>query len=101
MELSLMSLFFRQGNPETSYEVWRDVFDPYLRGLYETMKRLLSSSGILRGCRQISYETFCSFVYQYSSKYVPDVFFKELDERLLFENEDIQKETLHMETQLP
>ncbi len=96
MDLLLMSLFFRQGKPETSYELWRDVFDPYLRGLYETMKRLLSSSGILRDRRRISYESFCSFVYKYSSKYVPDVFFQELDERLLLENGDVQKDVLRM-----
>jgi len=94
-----MSLFFRQNTSETPYELWRDAFDPYLTGLYETMNRFLSSRRILQS-RRISYETFCSFVYQYSSKYVPDIFFKELDERISREIEVIQKETLYIKNQI-
>ena len=95
-----MSLFFRQSTSETPYELWRDAFDPYLTGLYETMGRFLSSARILRDRRRISYETFCSFVYQYSSKYVPDIFLKELDERISREIEVIQKETLYIKNKI-
>ncbi len=95
-----MSLFFRQSTSETPYELWRDAFDPYLTGLYETMDRFLSSRRILQTRRRISYETFCSFVYHYSSKHVPDIFFKELDERISREIEVIQKETLYIKNQI-
>jgi len=77
-----MSLFFRQGIPEAPYGKWKDVFDPYLMGLYETMGRFLSSGGVLQPHHRVSYEAFCFFVYQYSSKHIPEIFLKELDERL-------------------
>ena len=77
-----MSLFFRRRHPESSYECWKDVFEPYLVGLYETMVRLLRAGGALPPHQQVSYDAFCSFVYQYSSKEVPDIFFKELGEHL-------------------
>ena len=76
-----MSLFVRR-YPESSYECWKDVFEPYLVGLYETMVRLLRAGGALPPHQQVSYDAFCSFVYQYSSKEVPDIFFKELEEHL-------------------
>ena len=77
-----MSLFFRRRYPESSYECWKDVFEPYLVGLYETMVRLLTAGGALPPHQQVSYDAFCSFVYQYSSKEVPDIFFRELEEHL-------------------
>ena len=77
-----MSLFFRRRLTESSYECWRDAFEPYLSGLYETMVRYLTSGGVLRPHHRVSYDMFCSFVYHYSSKEIPDIFFKELDERL-------------------
>ena len=76
-----MALFFRRRIPESSYECWRDAFEPYLAGLYETMVRYLTSGGVLLPHHRVSYDMFCSFVYQYSSKEIPDIFFKELDER--------------------
>ena len=87
-----MSLFFRQDDYETTYGYWKEAFEPYLRGLYETMEKLLVSAGVLRAQRTISFEAFCSFVYQYSSKRVPDGFSAELDEWLTHEIGTAQKE---------
>ena len=77
-----MSLFARRRYPESSYECWRDVFEPYLVGLYETMVRRLTAGGALRPHHRVSFVAFCSFVYQFSSKEVPDIFFRELEETL-------------------
>ena len=74
---------FRRRYSESSYECWRDAFEPYLDGLYETMVRLLTSGGVLQSHQRVSFDAFCSFVYQYSSKEVPDIFFRELEERTL------------------
>ncbi len=87
-----MSLFFRQDDYETTYGYWKEAFEPYLRGLYETMEKLLVSAGVLRTQRTISFEAFCSFVYQYSSKRVPGIFSKELDEWISREIGAVQKE---------
>jgi len=87
-----MSLFFRQDDYETTYEYWREAMDPHLRGLYETMVQVLLDGSILRARRRISFEAFCSFVYQYSSKRVPDIFSLELDEWLSHEIEAVPKE---------
>ena len=94
-----MSLFSRQRHTESSYECWRDTFEPYLSGLYELMGRRLRSGGVLSLKYRVSYDMFCSFVYQFSSKEIPDIFFKELDERLSREIEIIHKETLQIKNQ--
>lgn len=94
-----MSLFARRCITESTYECWRDAFDPYLVGLYDIMVRCLTSGGILSPHRRVSYDMFCSFVYRFSSKEIPDIFFTELDERLSREIEDIYNETLQIKTQ--
>ena len=68
-----MSFFFRRRITESSYEI---------------MVRYLTSGGVLLPHHRVSYDMFCSFVYQYSSKEIPDIFYKELDERLSREIED-------------
>ena len=77
-----MSLLVRRRYPEASYETWKDVFAPYLSGLYDLMVGRLTAGGGLSPLPREAYETFCAFVYQFSSKEIPDIFFKELDESL-------------------
>ena len=77
-----MALLYRRRYPESSYETWKDVFEPYLSGLYELMVRRLTPGGVLPPQNLGLYDTFCSFVYQFSSKEIPGIFFEELDESL-------------------
>ena len=93
-----MSLFPPQRHTESSYECWKDAFEHYLSGIYDLMIRRLTSGGLLSLHHRVSYDLFCLFVYQFSSKEIPDIFFKELDERLLQEIELIHNETLRIKT---
>ena len=77
-----MALLYRRRYPEAAYETWKDAFEPYLAGLYELMVRRLTSGGVISLQEHVSYDAFCSFVYQFSSKEIPGIFFEELDERL-------------------
>ncbi len=76
-----MSIFFRPRHPlpPSSYESWKDVFEPYLSALYDLLVRGLRSGGI--PCEKDgSYESFCAFVFRFSSKEIPGIFFKEFEE---------------------
>ena len=67
--------------PESSYEIWKDAFLPYLAEIYvRGVRRWVEPPAAEPEPHRSLFEAFCSFVYQFSSKEIPPIFFQELEE---------------------
>ena len=68
MENHRVSLFVSPNVQRETFSKWEEIFHPYLDLLYKRLQPLQISSN------QVSYHSFCSFVYRYSSGHIPELF---------------------------